>query len=154
MYTRSNAFMYYLSSVVASIVISLVFTFGISLLAGCRYLNVVTGSMSPALPVGSLICVNTNVDLEDLKPGDIVTAGNTLKVTHRVVSVDLEGRTFTTHGDANGPSNETFKAEELYGRVIYHIPYFGKVKTFMQNPINVLCLVALIGVVVFGYKFV
>ena len=65
---------------------------------GVRYLCVVSPSMEPELPVGSLIVV-VPADPAEIQPGDNVayTVGaNT--VTHKAVANDTAARTLTTRG--------------------------------------------------------
>lgn len=69
-------------------------------------LTVLTGSMTPAIPVGSVVVVRP-VDPRTLQPGDIATyqveEGEETFITHRVLKVHNEGEglSFTFKGDAN-----------------------------------------------------
>lgn len=74
--------------------------------ADYRTLVMLTGSMTPAYPTGSLLVV-TRQPTADLAPGDVLTyqvpVGDRPVVTHRVVEVDRtgEGLLVQTKGDAN-----------------------------------------------------
>ena len=74
--------------------------------ADYRTLVMLTASMTPAYPTGSLLVV-TRESIDDLAVGDVLTyqvpVGDRPVVTHRVVSVDRsgEGVLVQTKGDAN-----------------------------------------------------
>ncbi len=64
---------------------------------------ILSGSMEPAYPTGSLIYVQKTDPLE-VKIGDPITFvlnEDLVVATHRVVSIDLDNQRFTTKGDAN-----------------------------------------------------
>src|SRR5688572_5679494 len=69
-------------------------------------LTVLTGSMSPAVPVGSVVVVRP-VDPRTLEPGDVATyqpeEGKDVFITHRIMEVHetSKGVSFTFQGDAN-----------------------------------------------------
>ncbi len=94
---------------------------------GWEIYNVVSGSMEPALPVGSVIYVRGIPALE-AEPGDVVafTRGNSV-VTHRVVeNRKIEG-ILITKGDANLINDpEPVPYTALIGRVEHHIPVVGR----------------------------
>ena len=78
------------------------------LLVGVRLLGVeayavLSGSMEPTYPTGSLIYVKP-VSPEAIREGDPITFvlnEDLVVATHRVVTVDEENRSFITKGDAN-----------------------------------------------------
>ena len=70
-------------------------------LLGYEVYTVVSESMEPALPVGSLVYAKSE-DPADLLPGDIaVFFRNGSEVTHRVVENRVQERELITKGDAN-----------------------------------------------------
>lgn len=90
-------------------VISQVLSDGYISIGGHSLFRVVSGSMEPELPVGTLI-VSKKVDIEDIKKNDIVNFKSKdqgmvgMIITHRVIGVhtDSEGNTLLeTKGDAN-----------------------------------------------------
>lgn len=113
---------------------------------------VLSGSMEPELPIGSLIFLKpeTNYSI-----GDIVTFGKDTKTdvptTHRIVSVREEGseRYYRTKGDANDneDARET-KGSEVLGRVFFGIPYVGYVLDFAKKPIGFVLLILLPALVI------
>ncbi len=86
-----------------------------------KVLSVVSGSMEPAIPVGSGVVVLSQPSYFD---NDIITfkfSGNL--VTHRII---FAGNYFLTKGDANRSIDpETVEKEQIVGKVILHIPYLG-----------------------------
>ncbi len=103
-------------------------------LAGATPYTVLTGSMRPDYPPGTLVVVKA-VDPADLRVGDVVTyqleSGDATVVTHRVVTIstDLEGEvSLTTQGDANNvPDTDPVRPVQIKGRLWYSVPYLGHV---------------------------
>lgn len=105
-------------------------------LAGATPYTILTGSMSPSYPPGTLVVVKP-VDAAELAVGDVVTAqlrsGRPEVVTHRISAVMYEldgGVVLETKGDANpSPDRDLRREEQLRGRVWYAVPYLGFVST-------------------------
>lgn len=94
-------------------------------------LTVRSGSMAPALPVGSLAVV-LPVEPEDVRVGDVVTVlpypDDPTAVTHRVVAVAHRqdgSRVFTTRGDANDAADDPVAGHQIRGRLAYAAPGLG-----------------------------
>jgi signal peptidase len=110
---------------------------------------VMSGSMEPAMPVGSVVLVRP-VDPEAVAVGDIITfrqQGSPDFVTHRVVEVlEEESLSFRTRGDANEePDTSLVPASALRGRVWVTIPYLGYVAQHAHQPWGFLLLVGVPG---------
>lgn len=94
---------------------------------GYSVFHVASGSMEPAIPVGTLIiCQRTDID--DIKQRDIITFLSlesymlNKPVTHRVVGIEnVNGETaLRTRGDANNSEDGYYVTDEnLVGRVVY-----------------------------------
>ena len=102
-------------------------------------LTVLTGSMTPAIPVGSVVVVRP-VDPRTLQPGDIATyqveEGEETFITHRVLKVHNEGEglSFTFKGDANrGADIEPVPAGAVRGQVWFHVPYLGGIRDALHG---------------------
>lgn len=101
-------------------------------IAGATPYTVLTGSMRPTYPEGTLVVVKP-VDEAEIHTGDVITyqveSGKATVVTHRVVGVatTLTGETrFTTRGDANDVSDQdSVRPVQVRGEVWYAIPYLG-----------------------------
>ncbi|WP_210480702.1 signal peptidase I [Naasia sp. SYSU D00948] len=105
---------------------------GVPALTGATPLAVLTGSMSPTLPTGTLVVVRP-VPMEQIQLGDIVTyqivPGDPAVVSHRVVEVhSVSDGTFEfiTQGDDNtAPDPAPVRQEQVKGVVWYSIPLLG-----------------------------
>lgn len=122
--------------------------------------TVLTQSMEPTYPPGSLIVVRP-VEPSELAIGTPITyqlrSGEPEVVTHRIVATRQSGRgeqTFITRGDNNGADDENpVQVGQIRGEVWYSIPYMGYVNNWLngeQRKITVAVIV--IGLV--GYALV
>lgn len=94
---------------------------------GCEMKAVLTGSMEPELPIGSLIVIRP-VEYEDIQVGDDITFvrdQNLNLVTHRVVAKDDATRHITTKGIANNIPDAPTVYENVVGKVVFDIPLVG-----------------------------
>jgi signal peptidase len=120
-------------------------------LIGGQALTVETGSMAPALPVGSIV-VERPADPDALHVGDIATyrlASGAGLVTHRIVAIDARHAEFVFRGDANPVADpEPVPASALAGRVWFSVPYAGWIRARLgqsRSALIVLAIVALGG---------
>lgn len=105
---------------------------------GYQFYNILTGSMEPTIPTGSVVVVK-QVDPEEIQVNDVITfgsvAGNNL-TTHRVIEIynTSDEVLFQTKGDANDVKDPIRVGEKyLIGKVIFHIQYLGDVIEFVKN---------------------
>ncbi|MGH3494361.1 MAG: signal peptidase I [Sciscionella sp.] len=130
-------------------------------IGGGHTLTVLSGSMVPALPVGSVV-VDRPAPSASLRTGDVVTyattdevSGRPILITHRIVAIhrSAQGTTFTTKGDANNVAdNRPVAASQIRGKLWYHIPYIGTARNVLANRTGLLLLggaIVLIGASVF-----
>jgi signal peptidase len=137
---RRNAVLKKIWNIVTTVVVCVVALLAL-LLVGARILGlqtyvVLSGSMEPDYPTGSLIYVR-EVDRFEVQPKDVITfmINETTVATHRVVAVDGENRTFTTKGDANRTADAApVHFNNLVGKPVFSIPFLGYVAHFVQNP--------------------
>lgn len=92
--------------------------------------TIVSGSMEPEIPVGSIVYVE-KVQPEELISGEIITfytgTGSEGAVTHRVVENRIGEKELVTKGDANAaPDPMAVSYERVVGRVKLHIPGLGR----------------------------
>lgn len=88
---------------------------------------VMTGSMEPEIPVGSLVIIKP-VPYEDINTGDDITFvrdSNLTLVTHRVIAKDDETHYITTQGIANNSPDKPTSFANVVGKVVLHIKYIG-----------------------------
>jgi signal peptidase len=104
---------------------------------------VMSGSMEPELPVGSLLFVAPERS-SDIRPGDVVTFALTDHiVTHRVVEVraGARGPLFVTKGDANlDPDAEPVQVGPTVGTPRLIVPELGFAVIYVQSYWRVLTL--------------
>jgi len=109
--------------------------------------SVLTGSMEPAIPTGSIVFIYPQ---NSYKEGDIITfrpdgSRLALPVTHRIVGAlqdDNDEPYFVTMGDNNqGEDASPVYTEDIYGKVILHIPFLGRLLEFAKTPIGFAVLI-------------
>ena len=111
---------------------------------GYEAYHVETGSMEPAIPVGSLVYVDP-VSPETLEPGDVVAfrSGETV-ITHRVVENHYFYNELITKGDANAKEDiNPVRYDEVVGRVTVHFPVLGRFLSVYTLPVSKVYLLAL-----------
>lgn len=150
-------------NIISYIVIAIVFIFMvISILnnvglLGYKFYDVLTGSMSPTINPGSLIIVK-EIDDEEIKEGDIITfkgSSTSNLTTHRVVEIIEKNNNikFQTKGDANDVLDPMLiDGNLLAGKVVFDIPYMGKVMSFI-NQYRVVIVILIIAYLCFGTFF-
>ncbi len=111
-------------------------------LFGLRELAVISGSMAPEIPTGSMVYVR-DIKPENLCLGDVCTyrlADSDVLVTHRVIGTDMENQTLITKGDANTIADAVVSFGQVVGRVEFHLPCMGRIALCMQTPLGLLLL--------------
>lgn len=112
---------------------------------GIQLYSVLTGSMEPELPVGSICLIDRRYSFSELIPGDIITfrLSDDSVVTHRAVRII--GDTVYTRGDANNAEDSSPVTEEGYiGKCILSLPKTGYIVRFIRSRIGLPLLAALI----------
>lgn len=115
-----------------------ILVFAAALIFGVRPVVVISGSMEPGLPVGSVVLIQ-NTPAADVSKGDIVTVERPRDlglVTHRVVatSTDDEGHTvLQLKGDANKSIDPEPYIVDSAGRYVTHVVGLGFVTLFLQS---------------------
>lgn len=111
-------------------------------LIGYEEMAVLTGSMEPEYPVGSLIYVKEQ-DPETLQVGDIITyrlSGGTV-VTHRIVEINAEEQSVTTKGDANESNDgQPVPFDSIVGKAEFKIPYLGFISMNIKTPKGIMAI--------------
>ena len=154
--TPLGRFLNLLGSFIMLAVILLCLALAAPRLAGIKTFVVISGSMEPAIPVGSMV-YSKEVDPKTLETGDVIVfyssndvqggagAGDVIPVTHRVVLNDTTNGEITTKGDAN-EKNDISKVAYLNveGKVIFHIPQLGYVAAPMSSLMGKIALALII----------
>lgn len=109
-------------------------------LTGSTAYTILTGSMEPTMPPGTLIVVKPTPN-DELSTGDVITfqpvSGDPAVVTHRIDGIYYTGegeRRIHTKGD-NNPISDSWSLvpEQIHGKVIYSVPYLGRVNTVING---------------------
>ena len=110
---------------------------------GYNYKTVLTGSMEPAIPVGSIVITKeqSSYEIEDIisfqEEGSVIT--------HRIISIDRER--YITKGDANNVADtEEVQQKQVLGKVILMIPLLGYLVMWLMSPIGIISLFIIIGI--------
>lgn len=101
-------------------------------LGGGSAYTILTGSMRPTMPPGTLV-VDRHAPPSQIRIGDVVTyqlhSGQPEVATHRVVAISISLRgdyVFTTKGDANpSPDPTPVEPVQIRGKVWYAVPYLA-----------------------------
>ena len=106
---------------------------------------ILSGSMAPTMPPGSIALVEAVKDPAEVRISDVITfqlasdqPKDSTPITHRVVEIEnSEGEgaiAWRTKGDASdGPDRFVVQASELRGRVILSVPYVGWSTEFFNS---------------------
>lgn len=146
-------------------VLGLAIWFAYSTLTGATLVVFRTGSMSPAMPQGTL-ALTLPVGAHELQPGDIVTVqreAEKLPVTHRVLEIQMvdpeypglerilatapdtqetpdplssDARMLTLQGDANATPDPLPYVATQVRRTVFSVPGLGTALTLLQTPIG------------------
>lgn len=119
-------------------------------LLGMKSLAVLSGSMEPKIPVGSIVYID-DVEPETLQKDDVITysIGGGTMVTHRVVEVDTTNQTITTKGDANEVQDANPIAfSQVVGKMKMHVPYLGYISIYIRTPLGIAAACGLLIIVV------
>lgn len=139
-----------ITAVVALLAVAVV----IPRLAGATPYTILTSSMEPTMPPGTLVVVKP-VDSDEIGIGDVVTyqleSGKPTVVTHRVVAAGINAKgesVFTTQGDANESADAAVVLPvQVRGKRMYAIPYLGHVNnalTASQRQLGVVVVAGLL----------
>ena len=123
---------------------------------GWRVDTVFSGSMEPQLKVGG-VAVTRPVGAEDIKVGDTITFHSPLSekvISHRVIAVEDESSFhFLTKGDVNEDADPfVVPAQNVVGKVCFHIPYLGYAAQFVRTPLGLLLTLCLPGLIIMAME--
>ena len=119
--------------------------------AGHSVMTVLTGSMEPTIPRGSLVVLR-QVDTNTLEEGDIISylRANNTTVTHRIIEIieNYQGsgsRGFRLQGDNNATADaEIVKAVNVIGEITYSNVLLGRGILFVQANIILIVIFAVL----------
>ena len=117
---------------------------------GYQAYTVISGSMEPAIPVGSIVYIK-EMKPENVVEGDVIAfyggRDSNAMITHRVVENRVIMGEFITKGDANESTDmNPINYDEFIGRVEFDLPWVGIVAQFltsMEGKIAAGCMIGL-----------
>jgi len=143
--TRTRGLLYYLglgasAGVLAFLVLVGVLVIVIPAVSGSTPMTILTQSMIPTYPPGTLVIVKP-IDPQQVRIGDALTyqieSGKPEVVTHRVISIDTSSNgdiTYTTKGDNNALADEKpVMPVQIKGTVWYSVPFIGYVNNVIGS---------------------
>lgn len=107
-------------------------------------LSVTSGSMSPAIPTGSLLAVKAEQEYEVGEVIAFLDSLPSLVVTHRIDQKKLQNNTahYLTKGDANAAADlKWVDQNQVLGKVRYQVPYIGHLVNFIRLPLGAVCFI-------------
>lgn len=118
-------------------------------LAGYDSYVVVSGSMEPTIPVGSIV-YSKHGDPALMRAGDVIVFNNddsrsTAPVTHRIVTNNPLTGTITTKGDHNENEDaDIVTYDNVLGKVEAHMPHLGLVSIMFTSSLGKIVAVILL----------
>lgn len=127
-------------TLLAAMLFVLAVTVVIPRVSGSTPYTILTTSMEPTSPPGSLVVVKP-VQPAEIMAGTAITyqirSGEPDVVTHRIVATRQSGygeTTYITRGDNNGSDDESpVQFEQIRGKVWYSVPYMGYVNNWLNG---------------------
>ena len=121
-------------------------------LFGYHIYTVVSGSMEPAIPTGSLVYIR-EVLPENVAEGEVIayygTAESASVITHRVVENRVIMGEFLTKGDANQKADRNpVPYASLIGEVVWSIPRAGNAAALFTSPQGKAMAAAAVGIAI------
>ncbi len=112
-------------------------------LMGYEIYEVVSGSMEPEIPVGSILYVEETPP-EEIEAGDVIAfMRNDTVVSHRVEENRYVEGKFITKGDANSEEDTVpVPYDSLVGKSVYHLPVLGTLMTMLAGDVGKLYALA------------
>ncbi|MHA3684885.1 signal peptidase I [Leucobacter sp. HY1910] len=123
---------------------------------GVKALNVMSGSMEPGIPTGSMI-FTTKIDAKDITPGDVITTERTQGeglITHRVLEISPVDGSPTAfemrmRGDANATEDPQPYVITEADKYFFHAPFVGLVSSLLKTSTGLYVGVAVVALLLF-----
>ncbi|WP_270526118.1 signal peptidase I [Longibaculum muris] len=139
-----------LSGIVFIILLALAILMFVPNFIGYKGFAVISGSMEPKIPVGSIVYAK-EAAFSDLEVGDVISykINNDTMVTHRIYSIDEKKQTVVTKGDANEKVDTAeVKSNQIVGKVAMSIPLIGYITIYAKTPIGIIAICAIAAVLI------
>lgn len=133
-----------ITSVLVFVVVFLALSVSIIRFFGFEVYGVLTGSMEPEYPTGSLIYVK-KIDTSALQVGDTISfkLSENIIATHRIVELVPDESNpsviqYRTKGDANDVADASLVSrEDIIGKVVFCLPKMGYFLNYIQSPTGI-----------------
>ena len=107
-----------------------------AIFGGLRSFVVVSGSMQPAIKVGSIVFTQPGGNYQT---GDVIAFDNKAQqiVTHRIVKTvnSKDGLSYSLKGDANQSADgDLVSQKDIIGKVVWTVPYLGMIVKYLRTP--------------------
>lgn len=141
-----------LAYIILAVLLLAVFPFVLPRIFGYVPYGILTNSMEPAYPVGSLIYVKY-VEPASIENGEVITFKLDVKskqtATHRVVSNVKDQQQFITKGDHNEEQDVSAVAYERFiGKAVCCIPFLGTFYAWLVSAMGIAASSFLLGMVI------
>ena len=114
-------------------------------LFGYQVFHIISGSMEPALPIGSAIYIE-KANPQDMEEGEIIAfyVENEV-VAHRVIANHRDEKQIFTKGDANAAEDRNpVSYEHIIGRVKMNVPYLGSAFVLFSSKMGKIYLLSML----------
>ena len=126
-----------LSTILLAALVAVCVPLTVPRLFGCHTYSVISGSMEPAIPTGSLVYIKS-MEPEEMQTGDVIAfygaRDQASIITHRVVENRVVMGELITKGDANRTEDmNPVPYENVIGSVAYTIPAAGRLAELLTS---------------------
>ncbi|MDU2240662.1 MAG: signal peptidase I [Paenibacillus sp.] len=129
---------------------------------GYQLKTVLSGSMEPSIPTGSVAAIKPGGDMTRFHVGDVITfrSNDNKLITHRIVEVTRNEQSgqvlYRTKGDNNGAADsEPVNPANVTGVYTgFNVPYVGYVLSFAGTKTGNVALLIIPGLLLFLYALV
>ena len=159
--TKPKGLAHYIGLALSFVLLMFIIFLGVILIvapkiAGATPLTVLTSSMEPGLPPGTLVVVKP-IKAEDVRVGDVITyqirSGDPAVITHRVIAIDSDSTgdlSIITQGDNNDTEDDPVRPIQVQAKLWYAVPYLGWVNNWV-NGANKSWIVPVVAGLLFAY---
>lgn len=121
---------------------------------GIRSFVVLSGSMEPNLPLGSIVFTKA---VKYYQAGDVIAfKQGEVTITHRIFDVQRQGNKFVyqTKGDANeGLDIRTVSGDQVLGKQVYRVLNVGKLIVFLKTIPGFITILIIPTLIFIGFEF-
>lgn len=127
---------------------AILLAFALSQAFGVRFFSVLSGSMEPDIPTGSVVVTVPESLAGEIQTGDVVSYvadENLTVVTHRVVDESTSPELLTTQGDANKVADPPVLRVNVVGKVAFVVPALGYPLSYLATtPGKIIAITAIV----------